>query len=119
MSPVTFEVVANEAMRISGQATALNVAGFTGLSIFYGKTGSEVAVAPEFLGANGSFVLKSIQLAAGEAVSVIFNFASIGAGSGGQVSFQTSVVPLPAAGWMLISALGGMGLLARRRNKVA
>lgn len=28
-----------------------------------------------------------------------------------------SAIPLPAAGWMLVSALGGMGLLARARRK--
>ena len=29
---------------------------------------------------------------------------------------EAAVVPLPAAGWLFLSALGGMGLLARRRN---
>lgn len=30
-----------------------------------------------------------------------------------------SVIPLPAAGWMLLSALGGLGLVARRRRKAS
>ncbi|WP_371060692.1 VPLPA-CTERM sorting domain-containing protein [Rhodosalinus sp. 5P4] len=32
---------------------------------------------------------------------------------------EAPVIPLPAAGWMLLSALGGLGLVARRRRKAS
>jgi hypothetical protein len=34
-------------------------------------------------------------------------------------SFTVAPVPLPAAGWMLVSAIAGVGFLARRRSQVA
>lgn len=115
-SPVTFEFVADETLRVGGQATALQASGFTGFSLSYGRTGSLSVLTPEFSGTNISYVLPSIDLAAGESITVSFNFASIAEGSGGQFSVSTTAVPLPAAAWMLITALGGMGLLARRRS---
>lgn len=33
--------------------------------------------------------------------------------------FETSVIPLPAAGWMLLTALGGLGVAGYRRRKAA
>jgi hypothetical protein len=118
-SPVSFTVIADEAMRVNGQATELKVSGFAApTELLYGRTGFEVAITPEFVGTNASYVLPSIQLAKGESVTTIFTFAGIDLGSGGQVSIETALVPLPAAGWMLISALGGMGILARRRKTV-
>jgi len=37
----------------------------------------------------------------------------------GSVGIEMNVVPLPAAGWMLLTAFGGLGLVARRRRKAA
>jgi hypothetical protein len=34
---------------------------------------------------------------------------------GVKVEYQPSVVPLPAAGWMLLAGLGGIAALTRRR----
>ena len=36
---------------------------------------------------------------------------------GFMVEFETSVVPLPAAGWLLLGALGALGAAARRTGK--
>jgi hypothetical protein len=36
-----------------------------------------------------------------------------------QTSITISAVPLPAAGWLLLTAFGGLGLMARRRRKAA
>lgn len=38
---------------------------------------------------------------------------------GSQISMQISAVPLPAAGWLFLAALGGMGALSRRRKALA
>lgn len=47
-------------------------------------------------------------------------FTTQGGGGGATVSFSsTTVVPLPAAGFLLIGALGGLGVLSRRRKKAA
>ena len=35
------------------------------------------------------------------------------------INVEVSPVPLPAAGWLLLSAFGGLGLVARRRRKAA
>ena len=35
------------------------------------------------------------------------------------IEINVAPIPLPAAGWLLLSAFGGLGLVARRRRKVA
>jgi hypothetical protein len=32
---------------------------------------------------------------------------------------ETTVIPLPAAGWLILAGLGGLGLVARRRSRAA
>ena len=45
-------------------------------------------------------------------------FSWTGMTGNNQISAQVASVPLPAAGWMLLTALGGLGI-ARRRRKAA
>jgi hypothetical protein len=63
-----------------------------------------------------------VSLAASEILTITFGWTDA-VGGGGQVTFTAVAppppIPLPAAGWMLISALGGMAVLARRRKAVA
>ena len=33
------------------------------------------------------------------------------------VAFEVAMIPLPAAGWLLLTALGGLGVMARRRKQ--
>jgi len=40
-----------------------------------------------------------------------------GGTTGGNGGGTTAPVPLPAAGWLFLSALGGLAVLRRRRNK--
>jgi hypothetical protein len=53
----------------------------------------------------------------GEDFTIAFNLAQ--PGTSGSFSFEVAPVPLPAAGWMLLAAIGGMGVLARRRQLAA
>jgi hypothetical protein len=49
----------------------------------------------------------------GEDFTIAFNVLP---GTSGSFSFRVTPVPLPAAGWMLLAATGGMGVVARRRR---
>ena len=49
--------------------------------------------------------------------SLVFNWEDSVEGSG--FDFDVTPVPLPAGAWMLLSALGGMGVLQYRRRKTA
>ena len=50
----------------------------------------------------------------GESFTIAFNLTQ--PGTSGSFSFAATPVPLPAAGWMLLSALGGVAAISRRRK---
>ena len=58
--------------------------------------------------------LPSFTVGVGESFTISFSLAQ--PGTSGSFSFAASPVPLPAAGWMLLSALGGVAVIARRRK---
>ena len=50
----------------------------------------------------------------GQSFTIAFMLAQ--PGTSGSFSFNATPVPLPAAGWMLLSALGGVAAISRRRK---
>lgn len=116
MSPVEFSIKATELIRVDTAATALRLAGFEDLVVTFGVNGVLLPFAPTMQAGSGAvWAFPLIDLQMDDVLTVKFAYTDIGAGSGGQASFLTTPIPLPAAGWMLVSALAGMGILARRR----
>jgi hypothetical protein len=111
-SPVTFAIKATEAMRVMVVGTALP----TLFDLVLSSSEPGLTTAPGLMGSTTFGQL--VNLAVDEVLTISFGFSGA-TGGGGQVTFTTSPIPLPAAGWMLISALGGMAVLARRRKAVA
>jgi hypothetical protein len=60
-----------------------------------------------------------IEVAKGGSFFVLFDSAGLVNPVSVTYAITTAAVPLPAAGWMLISAMAGMGILARRRKSLA
>jgi hypothetical protein len=64
-----------------------------------------------------SAAIPTFLVAVGEDFTIAFNLIS--PGTSGSFSFTVAPVPLPAAGWMLLAALGGLGVAARRQRAAA
>jgi hypothetical protein len=73
-------------------------------------TGTSPASAVGFL---GSFTLDSMT----PITVTAFDFSPLTSTTGITLSYTTSAIPLPAAGWMFVSALAGMGFLARKKAR--
>jgi hypothetical protein len=68
---------------------------------------------PSMMGSLDNYVLAS-----GDVLEVIFSWSGSTASpqlGNFDFTYLTTPIPLPAAGWMFLSALAGMGFLARRR----
>jgi hypothetical protein len=64
-----------------------------------------------------SAAIPTFLVEAGEDFTIAFNLIS--PGTSGSFSFAVAPVPLPAAGLMLVAALGGVGVAARRQRAAA
>jgi hypothetical protein len=64
--------------------------------------------------------IPDFRLEIGESFSIAFDLMTPPMGlTSASFTLAATPIPLPAAGWMLLSALGGMGILARRRRSAA
>lgn len=94
---------------------------------FVPNNGANTVLVAFFAGSNvpGGGLLSGLTLSAGDTFSILFEVIAGGSLSkavGVQVSFDTTPpapVPVPAAGVMLISALGAAGFAVRRKKKNA
>jgi len=118
-----------------GSDAALNVAtGFTGNVSFWYSSAEETSVSV-FSGLNGSGALLATfaltaNAQAGCSDTLYCNWTQTSldlAGIGKSIQFGTAVgagidnvsvseVPVPAAAWLLLSGLGGLGVFSRRKN---
>ena len=83
-----------------------------------GGTGIATNFVPSVAGGKTAMInLPNFIVNVGESFNVAFSlvFPTDTGGTSGSFSFDVAAIPLPAAGWMLLSAIGGMGFLARRR----
>jgi hypothetical protein len=79
----------------------------TGPTAFAPITGSAAAAA-------ATVFLPDFVVDPGQSFTLSFNLTQ--PGTSGSFSFAATPVPLPAAGWMLLSAMGGVAFISRRRK---
>jgi hypothetical protein len=112
---------ATEKLIVSGVGTIRQPGFFSGLAVLF--DGLAVALLPG-AGGTDTFAFPTVGLAPGEDVVVTVSWDDY-IGTGGDSSTITfdlttdpvaAPIPLPAAGWMLLGALGGLGALTRSRR---
>jgi hypothetical protein len=113
----TWTFTATQDLKVRGVGTLRQPGFITTPSVSY--NGGAVALVPG-VAETDTFAFPTVALTAGDSVTVTLAWAGF-TGTGADSStftydIQTSPIPLPAAGWMLVSAIGGMGFLARRRK---
>jgi hypothetical protein len=104
---ITFN--ATQTARLAASTWSVSAPGGTGLPVNF------VPEAPTFL--TDAVALSNFILGVGESFTIAFVLSQPGVS--GSFSFDVKPVPLPAAGWMLVSAIAGVGFLARRRSQMA
>jgi hypothetical protein len=119
----TWTFTALEDLTAGGEGTVRGSSRFSNLSILF--DGVAVALAGG-VGDTLTFLFPSTVLGAGDDVDVTVAWDDfVGAGNDSStitfdlVTTGVAPIPLPAAGWMLLGAVAGMGILTRRRKALA
>lgn len=117
---VAWMFTAKEDLKISGTGTVNGVSAFIlPIEVSYsvdGVTPGAIFPFSAVMGDTQSYLLPSLLLDAGDIIYVLVEYAGA-IESDADVDFRltATAVPLPGAGLMFITALAGMGFLARRR----
>lgn len=125
-STLTFTLKALEALTLGGEGDFLQLSGkFVGLSVkFDGFTLTALPPASP-LSTTAVYLIGPTAFLSGDVKSLVISWTKIIKPAGStptgkaqiQLQLVTSTVPVPAAGLMLVSALGGIGALRRRARK--
>lgn len=119
----TWTFTALESLIVGGEGTVRGASRLTNLGIFF--NGIAVALAAG-VGDTLTFILPGQPASSGDSVDLTVawdNFVGQGNDSS-TITFDlvtspdVAPIPLPAAGWMLISAIAGLGILNRRRTRI-
>jgi hypothetical protein len=103
----------------SSSLTTLNASSYT-FTPPGGPAGTPVNLSGTPTGTGSFFdivTIPSFTILPGESFTFAYTLAQ--PGTSASFSFDVAPIPLPAAGWMLLSALGGTAFLSRRRKKAA
>jgi len=120
---VAWKFTAQEDLRVSGTGTVNGVSAFIQpIEVSYSADGvTHGAIFPFSITVNDSqsYLLPSLLLASGDMFYVLVEYAgAIEEDADIDFRLTATAVPLPGAGLMFITALAGMGFLARRRATV-
>jgi hypothetical protein len=88
---------------------------FTDLTMTWQKTGSGTPLASTSVG-SGITSLETTFDASNPDQSLVFDWAGSAESQGFDFDVSPAAVPLPAGGWLLLTAFGGMAALRRRRK---
>lgn len=112
-------LLANISTTVNPYQTSLNGGAGNEVTIDYTLNGGALQSVPlaSIFGPIGGASIEDVALSAGDVLTFIIN--GVGGASGNQVTFAVEtraapVVPLPAAGFLLMGALGGLALMRKR-----
>ena len=118
-----WKFTALEDLRITGTGSVNGVSAFVQpIRVSYSTDGTVGGITESFafspvINDTQSYALTAKQLGLGEMIYVLVEYAgALQADADIDFRLQTTAVPVPAAGLLFLSALAGMGFLARRKT---